>query len=55
MIINRLFKQTKPFHYPLIVGSLTAMVLGCGQQPIANEGQVEFWTMQLQPKFTPLF
>ncbi|MGY6529351.1 MAG: ABC transporter substrate-binding protein [Cyanobacterium sp.] len=55
MIINRLFKQTKLFRYPLIIGSLSAVVLGCGQQPVANEGQVEFWTMQLQPRFTPFF
>ncbi|MBE9221658.1 sugar ABC transporter substrate-binding protein [Cyanobacterium stanieri LEGE 03274] len=55
MIINKFFKQTKVFRYPVMVGALTAMVLGCGQQPVANEGQVEFWTMQLQPKFTPYF
>ncbi|AFZ48431.1 carbohydrate ABC transporter substrate-binding protein, CUT1 family [Cyanobacterium stanieri PCC 7202] len=48
-------KPVRVVRFPLIVGSLTAILLGCGQRPVANEGQVEFWTMQLQPKFTPYF
>ncbi len=50
--LQKYFQYTKK---TLIISTLTALAVGCGQQTASNEQEIEFWTMQLQPKFTPYF
>lgn len=48
----------KPFHLSLslLAGLLLSISVGCGSRPAANDaGEIEFWTMQLQPKFNDYF
>ncbi|MBP0018396.1 MAG: sugar ABC transporter substrate-binding protein [Cyanobacteria bacterium SBLK] len=48
----------KPFHLSLSVlaGLLLSVSVGCGSRPAADDaGEIEFWTMQLQPKFNDYF
>lgn len=39
----------------LLVGLWLAILTSCGTAPPAQGTQIEFWTMQLQPKFTDYF
>ncbi len=38
-----------------LTGLLTALLISCGTSTSSNSNEVEFWTMQLQPKFNSYF
>lgn len=41
--------------YTSALSTILILLAGCGNGNQSGEGEVEFWTMQLQPKFTPYF
>lgn len=48
----------KPFHLglSLLAGLALSVSIGCTSRPAAEDtGEIEFWTMQLQPKFNDYF
>jgi len=55
MVYQQFSKYCQLVKFPMVLGSLVALVVGCGQQTGSNDQEIEFWTMQLQPKFTPYF
>jgi len=55
MVYQQFNKYCQLVKFPLVLGSLIALVVGCGQQTGSSDQEIEFWTMQLQPKFTPYF
>ena len=41
--------------YVILVGLFLSFVSGCGSSSSSKTAEIEFWTMQLQPKFTQYF
>lgn len=45
----------KRFSLWMLLGLLISGIIACNSTPSSTQPEVEFWTMQLQPKFTPYF
>jgi len=45
----------KRFSLWMLLGVLISGIIACNSTPSSTQPEIEFWTMQLQPKFTPYF
>ena len=59
LIINKFKKQYRTVNFYLILGGFLSLLVGCSSSaPTSSSSaqtEIEFWTMQLQPKFTDFF